>query len=88
MWNAFLVPSGRHRGSRKHERPFAVCASTRNASHIGAEQNHLAPVTAHAPSAGSAVVVFARTSEPPCRSVMAIPDSAPDFSVAGTMRGS
>jgi len=38
---AFFVPSGKKRGTRKHESPAGACASTRNASDIGAEQNHL-----------------------------------------------
>ena len=37
------VPSGVQRGSRKHDKPPGAWASTRNASHIGAEQNHLCP---------------------------------------------
>ena len=40
---AFLLPSGRQRGSRKHDRPPALCASTRKASHIGAETKYLWP---------------------------------------------
>ena len=89
MWNALRVPSGRHRGSRKHDSPAGACASTRNASHIGAEQNHLWPVISNSPlPAGSALVVFARTSEPPCFSVMAIPHSAPSFCAAGMNRWS
>jgi hypothetical protein len=45
---------------------------------MGCEQNHLCPVSSYQPSpAGSARVVLARTSEPPCFSVMAIPHSAP-----------
>ena len=84
---------GSQRGSRKHESPRSVCASTRNASHIGAEQNHLWPVSSYSapgpprPSA-RARVVLARTSEPPCFSVIAMPKSAPVFSAAGRMRGS
>ena len=39
--NALRSPSGRIRGSAKHDRPSSACASTRNRSHIGAEQNHL-----------------------------------------------
>ena len=42
---AFLLPSGSTLGSRKQLRPSAACASTRNRSHIGAEQNHLWPVS-------------------------------------------
>ena len=93
MWKAFRSPSGVKRGRRKHERPRSVCARTRNASHIGAEQNHLWPVSAYSapgprPAIASARVVFARTSEPPCFSVIAMPQSAPCFPDAGIMRGS
>ena len=50
-------------------------------SHGGYEQNHLWPVSSNQPSpTGSARVVFARTSEPPCFSVIAIPHSAPAIS--------
>ncbi len=45
MYMAFLLPSGSTRGSRKHDRPSGARASTRNKSHIGAEQNHLCPVS-------------------------------------------
>src|SRR5712691_2573761 len=82
MWNPLRVPSGSQRGSRKHDRPRGAWASTRNASHIGAEQNHLWPVITYSapgppPLDGTARVVFARTSDPPCFSVIAIPHSAP-----------
>jgi len=42
-WNRspLRVPSSRSRGIRKHDSPPGACASTRNASDIGAEQNHL-----------------------------------------------
>ena len=59
-----------------------VCARTRKRSHIGAEQNHLWPVSvvlarpARRRRPARATVVFARTSEPPCFSVIAIPHSA------------
>ena len=43
--SGFLVPSGRQRGTRKHERPPGACASTRNASHIGAETKNLWPTS-------------------------------------------
>jgi hypothetical protein len=87
------VPSGRQRGSRKHDSPRSVCARTRNASHIGAEQNHLWPVISYsAPGPprprARARVVLARTSEPPCFSVIAMPISTPVFSAAGRTRGS
>ena len=52
---ALRVPSGRIRGSAKHDRPSGACASTRKRSHIGAEQNHLWPVSAYA--AGPRVAV-------------------------------
>ena len=47
-------------------------------SHGGYEQNHLWPVSSYQPSpTGSAWVTLARTSEPPCFSVIAMPHSAP-----------
>ncbi len=93
MWKRLRSPSGVKRGIRKQETPLSVCARTRKASHIGAEQNHLWPVISYSapgppPFSGIAVVVFARTSEPPCFSVIAIPQSAPAFCSAGTMRPS
>ena len=70
----------------------AACARTRNRSHIGAEQNHLWPVSSYSPSAaarsGRATVVFARTSEPPCFSVIAMPHSALAFAPARRRTGS
>src|SRR5699024_11180721 len=69
------------RGTRKQVRPAFACASTRKASDCGAEQNHLCPVSAQVPSeSSSARVVLARTSEPPCFSVIAIPNTAPGLS--------
>ncbi len=44
--SALTVSSGRKRGSRKQVRPQGACASTMKASHIGADMNHLCPVTA------------------------------------------
>src|SRR4051812_2867527 len=82
-WNPeFFVPSGKNRGSTKHVRPSSVCANVKNTSHIGAEQNHLCPVSEYSPSMprGTATVVLARTSEPPCFSVIAIPHVAPSLS--------
>ena len=81
-------PSGRKRGIRKQEIPPSAWARMRNASHIGAERNHLWPVTSYSapgppPFSGRAVVVLARTSEPPCFSVIPIPHSAPFLSTAG-----
>ena len=38
-------PSGRHRGMRKQLSPPGAWASTKKASDIGAEQNHLWPVS-------------------------------------------
>ncbi len=83
--NRLSSPSGVQRGSRKQEMPESVWARTRKASHIGAEQNHLWPVISYSPPgpppfSGAAEVVLARTSEPPCFSVIAIPQSAPVFS--------
>jgi hypothetical protein len=39
------VPSGKTRGSRKHDRPPGAWASTMNRSPMGAEVNHLCPVS-------------------------------------------
>ena len=41
---ALTDPSGAKRGMKKQLRPSSACASTRNASHIGADMNHLWPV--------------------------------------------
>src|SRR5207302_1438144 len=89
----FRSPSGVHRGSRKQESPPSAWASTRNTSHIGAEKNHLWPVISYSepgppPFSGRATVVLERTSEPPWRSVIPIPISAPRFSLAGIDRRS
>lgn len=42
--NVFLLASGSTLGTRKQPSPASSCANTRNASDIGAEQNHLWPV--------------------------------------------
>src|SRR5690606_24525732 len=54
-------------------------------SFIGAEQNHLWPRSTYSPSTpvGVASVTFARTSDPPCFSVIPIPASSPDLSAGG-----
>ena len=46
----FGVPSGRTRGSRKQDSPPGAWASTMNRSPIGAEVNHLWPVSRYSPS--------------------------------------
>ena len=72
--SALRLPSGRKRGSRKQVSPPGACASTRKASHMGADMNHLWPVSAYSsPAAMTARVVLARTSLPPCFSVMPMP---------------
>jgi hypothetical protein len=43
-WIALTDPSGVKRGMKKQVRPSSACASTRKASHIGADMNHLCPV--------------------------------------------
>lgn len=87
MRKVLRVSSGRTRGTRKQESPPGACASARNASDIGAEQNHLCPRRTYPPSdEGSAVVRLARTSDPPCFSVIAMPKSAERL--PGTRRGS
>ena len=42
---ALREPSGNTRGRNRHDRPCGVCARIRKASHIGADRNHLWPVT-------------------------------------------
>src|ERR1019366_3464113 len=70
-------------------RPPGACASIRKASDMGAEQNHLCPVMRYSFAlTGSARVELARTSDPPCFSVMAMPINAPLFSPRGRRRGS
>ena len=93
MKKRFLVPSGRNRGTRKQVSPLLVWASVRNASDMGAEQNHLWPVSRYSPPGPPAPiavarVVLARTSEPPCFSVIAMPKVTPPFCSAGSMRPS
>ncbi len=41
----FIEPSGNTRGRNRQLKPEAVCARIRKASHMGAEKNHLCPVT-------------------------------------------
>ncbi len=95
MRKVLRVPSGSTRGTRKQDRPpcplpGATWASTRNTSHIGADVNHLCPRSVYTPGSavGVAVVLFVRTSEPPCFSVMPIPASRPRFSVGVRSPGS
>ncbi|MNE30992.1 hypothetical protein D3C80_1245360 [compost metagenome] len=87
---ALRVPSGSQRGRMKQVSPPGAWARVRKASHMGAEQNHLCPVREYQPSSptGSARAALARTSEPPCFSVMAMPRVTPVFSVAGRTAGS
>ena len=88
MRNVLAVPSSRNRGRKKHESPPGACARTRNASHMGADVNHLWPVSRYPSEVGSAVVVLVLTSDPPCFSVIPMPIKAPDFSSAGRNDGS
>ena len=62
----------------------------RKTSFIGAEVNHLCPCRVYSPSTPEvrASVTLARTSEPPCFSVIPIPARAPRFDVAGRTPGS
>mmetsp|Transcript_110495 Transcript_110495/g.330562 ORF Transcript_110495/g.330562 Transcript_110495/m.330562 type:complete len:236 (-) Transcript_110495:492-1199(-) len=87
---AFREPSGSHRGTTRQEMPPFVCARVRKASLMGAEVNHLCPTSQKASpgpslpaSAGLACVVLARTSEPPCFSVMDMPTVAPGLFCRG-----
>src|SRR4029077_16479428 len=67
--NRLRSPSGVQRGKRKQEMPPSAWARTRKASHIGADMNHLWPLSSYSPPGpppftGRAVVVLARTSVP------------------------
>ncbi len=87
--NTLRPPSGSTRGTRKQVGPADVRASTRKTSHIGAEQNHLCPVSRQVPSGASvATVALARTSDPPCFSVIAMPAKRPAFSTRRAEPGS
>ena len=84
----FRSPAGDQRGTRKQLSPPGACASVRNASDIGAEQNHLCPTSRHPAPSGTARVALARTSDPPCFSVIAMPAVTPAFSPAGRLSAS
>lgn len=93
---ALRLPSGHQRGTKKQAGGPASPrrATTRCASAIGADRNHLwprsrysPPLPAFAPS-GVAQVVLLRTSEPPCFSVMPMPIHSDGFCAIGTSRGS
>ena len=78
------LPSLKILGTRKQDSPSPACASTRKASDIGADMNHLWPVMRKKPlPAFSAFVVLARTSVPPCFSVMPMPSVRPAFCTGG-----
>ena len=76
------------RGTRKQVSPRGVCASVKSPSDIGAEQNHLCPVSRQSAPSTTARVALARTSEPPCFSVMAMPSVSAAFAPAGWTEGS
>ncbi len=89
----FTLPSGRKRGIRKQVSPPAACASTRKASRHGRGHEPLVAgddVFGARPRlpTGSAVVVAARTSVPPCFSVMPMPIVTALFFAAGAKLGS
>ena len=88
MAKALRVPSGSQRGTTKQVSPASVCASVRKPSHIGAEQNHLCPVSRQPCPSRAARVVLARTSLPPCFSVIAMPIVAAPLAATGTIAGS
>ena len=77
------VPSSRMRGTRKQLSASPVLASMMKASDIGAERNHLWPTSRYIPSPTfSAVERLARTSVPPCFSVIPMPSVMPVFCIA------
>src|SRR5215470_13544373 len=87
--NGLRVPSGRDLGTKKQLSPAPVFARVKNASLIGAEQNHLCPVNSYSPApAGIAREELTRKSDPPCRSVIAMPIVTARFCFRGIGRGS
>ncbi len=65
------------RCATKHVMPASVWASVKKTSKTGWVQNHLCPVSSYQSSPiGSATVVLARRSDPPCFSVKTIPACA------------
>ena len=94
MWTAFLPPSGRQRGTKKQVGPrSSVLASTRWPSHIGAEKNHLWPVSqvfgaprAHARGHGARACWCAGRCRPASRSCPCRPSSSASAPAAGRAR--
>ena len=79
---AVALAVGRPAREEEAGEPPSAWARTRKASHIGADMNHLWPVSSYSapgppPFTGRATVVLARTSVPPCFSVIPIPARAP-----------
>ena len=93
MKKGLRLPSASERNRKKQVTPFSVLASVKNRLLIGAEQNHLWPVSWYSgpdsPSpAGTATVAVARKSEPPCFSVIAMPTVMALLSLKWIDRGS
>ena len=76
------VPSGSQRGTRKHDSPRGLRERQERVRHRRRAEPFVAGQRVARPSPGRrpARVVLARTSEPPCFSVIAIPMVAPAFS--------
>src|SRR5258708_31788065 len=82
-------PSASERGTKKQVSPASVRARAKKASLIGAEQNHLCPVSSYSPPPRRAARdELARRSEPPCLSVIAMPIVTARFCAKGSGRGS
>ena len=90
MWKRLRSPSGRTRGSRiARESAGRLGENEEGVAHRRrAEPLVSVEYVASPPPSGSARVSFARTSEPPWRSVIAMPQSAPAFSAGGRSTGS
>ena len=73
---------------RSTKAPRAVAPKPVAGPEFGAEVNHLCPVIRKLPSAwATAVVVLARTSEPPCFSVIDMPAMSPRLAVGTVSSG-
>ena len=90
MRTPLSVAIGRERGSRKQLRPPSRLRQHQvGIAHRRREEPLVADqLVAAVGLARRARVVFARTSEPPCFSVMPMPIVLPAFCAAGTLRGS
>ena len=88
MRMALRVPSGRQRGTAKQDSPAGGLGEHQEQVAHRRRAEPLVPGEDVAAVGGAARVVLARTSLPPCFSVIAMPASAPRLPAAGSSRWS